>query len=286
MKIVNLILLLCLILGSLSAASPQLPAVDLYALDADNSLSLFRGNNFQRQIQVKCLDAGEVLIGIDFRPADGQLYGLSDRGNLYQIDITPPGRGNAYLVSSLSLRFAGGFQSLFDFNPVVDAIRLIGSNDQNFAVVSANGGLFNLTVMQTRIAYAPGDRNAGIDPNLVGGAYSNNVAGAQTTLFYALDYDLDLLVTIAAGANGSSATGGGQLTTIGRLLRSDGTAINLTPSADLDIYTDASGANTLIGISGRTLFSLDLAGVQPGYDQIVRAVTLRDGGFIDLAIKQ
>ena len=42
----------------------------------------------------------------------------------------------AALVSTLSPRFAGGYQSLMDFNPMVNALRLIGSNDQNFAVVS------------------------------------------------------------------------------------------------------------------------------------------------------
>lgn len=263
----------------------QLPPTDLYALDADNALWLWRacGNGFQRMIQVRLFNAGESLIGIDFRPADGYLYGLSDKGNLYQIDVSPPGRGNTILVSALNPRFAGGNQSLMDFNPVVNALRLIGSNDQNYAVVN-NGSNLNQTVIQTRIAYAAGDRNAGADPNLVGGAYTNNVAGAQTTFFYGLDFDLDILITIAPGANGSSATGGGQLTTIGRLLSFDSNPINITPTADCDIYTDDQGNNLLIGLSGRTLFTLDPTLTVPGQDVTVRSITLGDGGFIDLAV--
>lgn len=109
-------------------------------------------------------------------------------------------------------------ESLMDFNPAVNALRLIGSNDQNFAVVNANGGNLNQTAVQTALAYAPGDANAGRDPNVTAGAYNNNVPNTPQTIFYMIDYDLDTLVTIAPplGARGSN-TGGGQLRTIGPL---------------------------------------------------------------------
>lgn len=265
----------------------DLRGIDIYGLDADNTLWLKRACDpgFRRQFEIKTLFTGEAVIGIDFRPSDGQLYALTDRGNLYQVDVSPPGRGNVVLVSALNPRFAGGFQSLMDFNPVLDALRLIGTDDSNYAVLN-NGGNLNLTVLQTRISYAAGDPNAGADPNLTGGAYTNNIAGARTTLFYGLDYDKDILVTIAPGANGSSATGGGQLTAVGRLLRADGNPINITPTADVDVYTDpATGRNLLIGISGRTLFTVDLATVVVGQDVTVRSITLSDGGLVDIAAK-
>lgn len=260
------------------------PGVDLYALDTDNTIWLKRScdPDFRRMIRIRPFLDGEALIGIDFRPSDGQLHALSDTGNLYQIDLTPPGRGNQVRIAAVNPRFAGGLQSLMDFNPVVDALRLIGTNDQNFAIVNSGGNL-NQTVIQTPIAYAAGDPNAGADPALTGGAYTNNVAGALTTLFYGLDYDRDVLVTIAPGANGSSATGGGQVTTIGRLLRFDTNPINITPTADLDIFTDANGKNTLIGISGRTFFTIDVAAIVPGQDVTVRASPIADGGLIDIA---
>lgn len=263
----------------------QLPPADIYALDNDNTLWRWPacGRGFAREIKLRPRFASENIIGIDFRVSDGYLYAVSDVGNIYQIDVTPPGRGNILLVSPINPRFGGGVHSLMDFNPVLDAVRLIGSNDQNFAIVNSPGNL-NLTVVQNNIAYAAGDPNASIDPNLVGGAYTNNVVGARTTIFYGLDYDLDNLVTIAVGANGSSATGGGQLTTIGRLLRFDGNQINISPTADCDIYSDGQGNNLLIGLSGRTLFTLDLSQTVPGQDVRVRAVTLSNGGFIDIAV--
>lgn len=270
--------------SALPQAGVALPAVDLYALDSDNSLWLMRcgERRFKREVQVGGLDG--ALIGIDFRPSDGQLYGLTDAGTVYLINLYNLGLrviAVPTIVGQLSPRFAGGFQSLFDFNPVADAIRLIGSNDQNFAV------LLNIqavtTVVQTKIAYAAGDVNAGVDPNITGGAYTNNLNGAATTIFYALDYDLDTLVTAPVGGNGSSATGAGQLQTIGAV------NLNLSPTADIDIYTDSQGRNFLIGLSGRQLFTIDLNQIGPsltlGTTQPITAqsVNLPDGGFVDIA---
>ena len=269
----------------LLASGLDLRGVDLYGLDADNILWQKRGceGAFRPWLRIQPFLAGEQIIGIDFRPSDGYLYAVSDQGTIYQVMLYPPGQGTTVRISQTSPRFAAGVQSLADFNPVVDALRLIGSDDSNFAVVNSGGNL-NVTAVQTAITYAPGDVSAGANPNLTGGAYTNNLAGATTTLFYALDYDKDVLVTILPGANGSSATGGGQLATIGRLLRTDGTPVLIPATADVDVYTDpASGSNLLIGIAGRVLFTLDLATAVPGQDATVRAVTLGSGGLIDLA---
>jgi Domain of unknown function (DUF4394) len=236
------------------------------------------------------------LTGIDFRPADASrtsVYGLTDTGKLYLINLNTL---SATLVSTLTTRFDGGYQSLMDFNPVVNALRLIGSNDQNLAVVNSNGGNLNVTAAQTAMAYAAGDVNAGVDPNIACGAYTNNVAGATSTLFYGIDYALDTFVTIAPplSATGSSNTGGGQLQTIGRIVTATGALVNVAPDADFDIYTDANGVNTLIGINGNILFTISLAQINPALplgttqNVVVRGATVPvlggDGGFIDIAI--
>lgn len=230
-------------------------------------------------------------IGIDFRPADGKLYLLDDLGQIYTIDTFT---GKATLATPFSTSFAGGVQSLMDFNAVVNALRLIGSNDQNFALVNSNGGNLNQTVVQTAITYAPDDLNAGLDPNITGGSYTNNFAGSTQTTFYALDYFADNLVTIAPGApGGSSNTAGGQLRTVGKLVFPGGQPISITPTADCDIYSvrrdDGSIDNYLVGISGPLFFVADLAQIvplAPGQTQpvTVRALIINDGGFIDIAV--
>src|SRR5215831_9030371 len=112
-----------------------LPKASIYALNADNTIYVMApgATSFSRLARVTGVNGS--LIGIDFRVADGLLYAQTDTGGLYTISLSSTNLGAATLVSNLSPRFAGGFQSLMDFNPVVNALRLIGSNDQNFAVV-------------------------------------------------------------------------------------------------------------------------------------------------------
>ncbi len=271
-----------------------LPKTSIYVLNADNVIFVLTpgATSFTRLVRVNQVRGN--LIGIDFRPAEASattLYGLTDTGNLYTINLAQPNLGAATLVGTLTTRFAGGFQSLMDFNPVLNAVRLIGSNDQNFAVVNSGGNL-NVTAVQTAMTYAPGDVNAGIDPNISGGAYTNNFVGAPNTLFYGIDHDLDTLVTISTvSATGSSNTGGGLLKTIGRLVDPNGTPINFSPTADLDVYTDASGVNTIVGVNGRSLFTIDLAQLNPALalgttqNVTVRSIAAPElGGAIDIAV--
>ena len=269
-----------------------LPKTSIYALNANNVILVLPpgATSFSRLGRVTTTNGN--LIGIDFRVSDGLLYAVTDTGSLYTIGLTSSRLGAATLVSNLTPRFAGGFQSLMDFNPVLNAIRLIGSNDQNFAVVNSGGNL-NTTVAQTALSYMAGDVNAGADPNISAGSYTNNFVGATTTLFYAIDYDLDTFVTIQpATPGGSSATGGGKLQTIGRLVTPTGAPINVAPTVDFDIYSDGNGGNSVIGVSGRTLFTIDLSQIDPNLtlgttrNVVARGITMPDegGGFIDVAV--
>jgi hypothetical protein len=131
-------------------------------------------------------------------------------------------------------------------------------------VNSTNGANLGTTVAQTKFAYTQGDVNAGQDPELSGGSYTNNIAGATTTIFYAIDHDKDTLVTIAdKTATGSSNTGGGKLQTIGSLVDQNGNKVNVSPTTDFDIYTDKTGKNFLVGQTTRLLFSIDLSQINP-----------------------
>jgi hypothetical protein len=76
-----------------------------------------------------------------------------------------------------------------------------------------------------------------------------------------VDHIRDTLVTIATVTNGSSATGGGSLKTLGNLVDANGARLDMSPSTDIDISTDANGRNFLVGQTTRLLFSIDLAQV-------------------------
>jgi hypothetical protein len=273
-----------------------MPKKTAYALNANNVLFILRPGDtgFTRLTPIKRTDGN--VIGIDVRPSDNQLYALTDRGTVYTIALGAANLGAVTRVSNMSPRFDGGYQSLMDFNPVVDALRLIGSNRKNYALVNSNGGSLNATAVQTSLTYPAGDVNAGQDANIACGSYTNNVAGAAVTLFYAIDHDKDQLVTIQpAAAGASSATGGGVLTTIGNLVTPTGAPINFSSTADCDIITNPDGTNTVFGVNGRTLFSINLAQLKTPLLQgqiqnvVVRGINAdlnsAGGGFCDIALR-
>ena len=279
---------------AVQASGATLPNRNIYALNNNNVLMVMRAGTTSFTRLARLDDGNSNFIGIDFRPADKRLYALTDTGILYTVALGSTNAGALTKVSTMTTRFNSGFQSLMDFNPQVDAIRLIGSDNLNYAVVKDAAGILNTTAVQTALTYPAPDVNAGKDPNVSCGAYTNNVAGATVTIFYGIDYALDTFVTIPpAAAGGSSATGGGQLQTIGNLVTPTGARINISPGGDCDVFTNANGVNFLVGASGRTLFSIDLTQINPAQQRgqtknvIVRGITMGDDGnnFVDIAVQ-
>jgi Domain of unknown function (DUF4394) len=281
-----------------------IPRTPIYALNSNNVIFVLwpGATSFTRLVRVT--QANGNLIGIDFRPADGKntaLYALTDTGTIYTINLTPNGLGNVTQVSNLSPRFPSGIQSLMDFNPVVNALRLIGSDRLNYAAVNSNGNL-NVTAIQTALSYDPNDVNRGVAPHISAGSYDTNFAGVAATRFYAIDYDLDTLVTIQpATPGGSSATGGGVLQTLGPIVTPTGQRVNISSTADFDIYTVpnpfplAGGgplSNRVVGVSGQTLFTMDFTLLNPAVPAgtvtniVTQSITMPNdtNNFIDVAV--
>jgi hypothetical protein len=264
-----------------------LPNRAIYALNNNNVLFVMRPGttSFARVARLQEPGGNGNFIDIDFRPADKKLYALTDEGNLYTVALGSTNAGTLTKVSTLSPVFNGGYQSLMDFNPMVDAIRLINTEQQNYAVVKGATGVLNTTAVQTSLTYPAPDVNAGKDPNIACGAYTNNVAGATVTIIYMIDHALDTFCTIPpAVVGGPSATGGGLLQTIGNLVTPTGARLNFGATADCDVFTNANGVNFLVGVSGNTLFSIDLNQINPNQQRgqtknvVVRGLLLTDEG--------
>jgi uncharacterized protein DUF4394/alpha-galactosidase-like CBM13-containing protein len=270
-----------------------MPITPVFALNADNVISVLVPGTTSFVRLVRVTQANGNLIGIDFRPGDGKntaLYALADTGTLYTINLTATGLGAVTQVSNMTTRFPSGVQSLMDFNPVVNALRLIGSDTLNYAVVN-NAGNLNAMAIQTSLTYGATDVNRGRIPKVSAGTYDTNVVGAAATRFYAIDYDLDTFLTIQpATAGGSSATAGGVLQTLGPLVSPTGQRINVSSTADTDIYTTANGINNLVGVSGRTFFTINLAAINPavapgGQTNIVtNGITMPDDGNLQIDV--
>jgi Domain of unknown function (DUF4394)/PEP-CTERM motif len=145
------------------------------------------------------LAAGDSLIGIDLRPANARIYGVSQTGRVYTLTTS----GLASLVTTLST-IPTGTSFGIDFNPVPDRLRIISANGQNLRANVAGGA----TTVDTAIT-----KSGGGAINLLGTAYTNSVPGGPppaSTVIYGIDSVTDSLMT-------SAAPNGGVYTTVGRL---------------------------------------------------------------------
>lgn len=136
------------------------------------------------------LGAGESIVGIDYRPANGLLYGLSDQSRLFVISTS--GSPLATQVGSSGAFALAGTSFGFDFNPMADRIRVVSDADQNLRLNPNDG---TLTATDGTLAFAAGDANFGANPNIIAAAYNNNVAGAASTTLFVLDSTLNILAS-------------------------------------------------------------------------------------------
>jgi Domain of unknown function (DUF4394) len=153
---------------------------------------------------------GETLVGIDFRPLTGALYGFtvnsSSQGQLYRINpITGVATavGTAFTDAGLTLSNTAAYG--FDFNPVADRIRIVNSDGENLRVNPNDGTL------------------AGVDSDLTAGsvihasAYDRNFAQALVTTLFGIDVNTDQLV-LQGSLNGTpNGPNGGVITNVGAL---------------------------------------------------------------------
>jgi Domain of unknown function (DUF4394) len=116
------------------------------------------------------LQSGEKILGIDFRPATGELYALGSTSRLYTINFNS---GTATMVASLTTIPMGSNTAVplqlsgtsfgFDFNPVVDRIRIISNTGQNLrahpmtGVTLVDGAINPQTISVNSVAYDNND---------------------------------------------------------------------------------------------------------------------------------
>ncbi len=229
-----------LLVAGLASAGPRTAAASpmLVALTGDGMLITFPAEHPGDARTRKPSGVSGQLIGLDRRPANGLLYGLTAAGDVYTID---PATAAASLVSTLTVPFNGGSRSGLDFNPRTDRLRLVGHDGQNLRVNVDNGA----TAADRPLAYAREDPHFGRQPLIAATAYTNNVAGAETTEMFDLDSGLDLLVR-------QEPPNDGTLRTVGPL------GVHVPPEAGFEIVTDG-GKNRGLAAFASTLYDLDLA---------------------------
>jgi hypothetical protein len=211
-------------------AIPTTPVA--YGIDDANNLLVFDPANTASVVSkpITGLQAGENIIGIDFRPINGQLYGLGNNGGLYTFNLAS---GAAAMVGSgIALK---GSEIGFDFNPVVDRIRIVTDSAENLRVHPVTGA----------VAFTDAMLNPGM-PSITAAAYTNNMPGATSTSLFVLDSESDQLFR-------QDPPNAGTLTMIGSL------GLDVSSANAFDI-SGTSGTAYAVSSNGTTtsLYSINL----------------------------
>jgi hypothetical protein len=192
-----------------------------------------------RKVTAKMTISGAgTILGIDVRPADGMLYGIDSDGNIVALDAKS---GKATMKSKLSETWKPGVTTTFDFNPVADRLRLMSSEGVSLRINVDDG---KATVDGSH-KYKEGDANAGKQPRVVAGAYTNSVKGTKATALYNIDAATGSLVIQAPPNDGT-------LNTVGSL------GVPITGAVAFNIVNSGEDRNDAWLAYDGALFSVDL----------------------------
>jgi hypothetical protein len=220
------------------AAAQAAQATTLVGLTADNALVVIDSETRQAAAPIRITGTDGRLLGIDQRPQDGKLYGVTDRGQIVTIDVA---NGRAMQVSRLATTFDSGGRAVVDFNPVANRLRLMGMSGVNLRVNVDTGE----AVTDGALKYAAGTPLAETTPRVVAGAYTNSMAGAQQTALYTID-------TLTRRLNLQQPPNDGVQQPRGEV------ASSLPAGVAFDILSDGQGANMTFLLAAGTLHSVNL----------------------------
>jgi hypothetical protein len=234
-------------------------ATNLIGLDNANHLILFSSTaqgTITSTLTVTGLGAGETLVGIDFRPATGGLYGLTkDGSNAGRLYVINPATGQASFSMLLaadptdtsdgnpSYTVLTGTKFGLDFNPAADRLRVVSDAQQDLRINVDTGGVFTDAALNQTTG----------TPQIGESAYSNSFAGAGSTALYNLDFGSDHLVTQSPPVSGTQVD-------VGAL------GVNASSSMGFDIVSSRTPAGVVtnnafaaLNVGGTTgLYAIDL----------------------------
>lgn len=252
----SVILTTSLVLPAMASSLPALKGNEqLWLLTASQQLLKINPSQPDKvlaQTRLTGLAEGELLTGIDYRVAYGDLFALSNKGQLYTIN-TESGQLTA-IGTGLANGTLQNVQYGFDFNPAADRIRVVNAAGQNLRLHPETGAL---AFTDPDLQYAATDSQAGVKPTIVAAAYTYNQQNTKLTTNYAIDQALGTLVTQGSveGIEPVVSPNTGQLFTVGSL---GITNLQLVSFDISDVTNLALLAVTTSDEAASTLYQLDL----------------------------
>jgi len=203
----------------------------------------------------------ERLLGIDYRPANMTLVGVTEAQAIVEID---PTTGASKEISKMNTMLpVGDMPVIVDFNPAADRLRFM-SGTVNHRVHPDTGEV----TVDGSLNWEAGDANAAASPMVVATGYSNSYGKPEATAMYNIDAGLSALIRQVKPNDGV-------LKTIG------GLGVTLEGPVALDIATDAAGTNTawVAALGGLHTVDLETGAVTGSW-----TITGMEGALRDLTI--
>ncbi|MFN3754858.1 DUF4394 domain-containing protein [Flavobacterium sp.] len=228
-----------------------------FATTADNLLYRFNPTSpMINSVALAGLSSGETVVGLDFRPATGTLYAITNQSRLLTVNTA---NGQLTQVGTSLTPSLSGTSFGFDFNPTVDRIRLVSDTGQNLRLHPDLG----------TVVFTDGNLNPGT-PVVNAGAYTNNFAGSTTTALFVIDTSTDMLYLQNPPNNGT-------LVSVGSL------GFNVETANGFDIGGSSNAAFALFRVNGVTsvyAINLTTGAATKGADINIQATAMAVGlGF-------
>jgi Domain of unknown function (DUF4394) len=218
------------------------------------------------------LQANELILGIDFRPSDGQLYALSkvtSGGRLLRINVSTLAVAQ---VATIATSFSDAYFYGISFTPDGDVLRVVSTAAENMAINPTSGAV----TVHSGLAY-PAGPDLGTVNETVHIAYTNRTPGALTTTLYGIDRINDRLTRIGGIGTGLTSAATGTLTNIGPL-----NAGNVTGYGGFDIEPGTNNAYAILRVAGASrVYRMSL---ETGAAQDIGAIGTDNGTYDGLTI--
>jgi len=201
-----------------SNPSGPVPTGNVVALSTSGKVLTFNRGDLTKlvsSVNIRGLKSGEQFLGLDVRPQDSTIYGVTNQANIYTLDdstgqatlkvaLTAGAATTATCAGGAPAAFSGlsGTEFALDFNPPADRLRLASNTGQNLRINVADG----VTIVDCPISFASGTGT----PQPSGAAYTNSVnpvVAANGTELYYIDANDNMLYEIDTTDGKNANTG-------------------------------------------------------------------------------
>lgn len=236
-------------------------AAPVLGLSGDKTLVMF---DTQKPAVTQTMDVTgvEKLVGIDFRPSNKTVIGVTPDYRIVSINLeTGAATDVAKMDKTLTVTQA---PVVVDFNPMADRLRFM-SGTTNHRVHPDTGAV---TVDGT-LAFEEGDMHKGETPDIVAAAYTNSIGKPEKTAMYNIDATIGALIQ-------QTKPNDGTLKAIGKL------GLKEKPATyAFDIQGMDGGKNTAYLAANKTLYTVNL---ETGAATEVGAITGTTAEIRDIAV--